>query len=221
MKKIVLIIVLMLINLDAKELPKGFSSVKEVIPTVELDIRYYSSNNFIGQPIDGYLAPKAILSNLAIKSLQKVQNALKPFGLGLKIFDAYRPQKGVDHFVRWGLDLNDTLMQNEYYPTVEKKNLFKEGYIAKKSGHSRGSTVDLTIIDLQTKTELEMGSPFDFFGKVSWVTYKNITPQQRANRMLLHNIMIQYGFNSYAQEWWHFTLKNEPYRSKYFDFNVE
>jgi len=212
---------LTLLTLQAKELPKGFTYIQDKIPTIELDIRYYGSNNFIGQPIDGYLAPKAILSNHALTALIKVQKVLKPFGLGLKVFDAYRPQKAVDHFVQWGLDLNDTLMQNEFYPTVEKKNLFKEGYIAKKSGHSRGSTVDLTIIDLETKQELDMGSPFDFFGKASWVTYKNITSQQRANRILLHTIMVQHGFNSYAQEWWHFTLKNEPYHRKYFNFNVQ
>jgi len=217
MKKTILIILTMLLTLQAKELPKGFGYIKDI----ELDIRYYSSNNFIGQPIDGYFAPKAVLSNQALIALIKVQNSLKPFGLGLKVFDAYRPQKAVDHFVQWGLDLNDTLMQNEYYPTVEKKNLFKEGYIAKKSGHSRGSTVDLTIIDLETKQELDMGSPFDFFGKASWVVYKDITSQQRVNRMLLHTIMVQYGFNAYDQEWWHFTLKNEPYPRKYFNFNVQ
>jgi D-alanyl-D-alanine dipeptidase len=214
--KIIYLILIITLTLQAKELPKGFGYIKDI----ELDIRYYSSNNFIGQPIDGYLAPKAVLSNQALKALIKVQNSLKPFGLGLKVFDAYRPQKAVDHFVKWGLDLNDTLMQNEYYPTVEKKNLFKEGYIAKKSGHSRGSTVDLTIIDLETKQELDMGSPFDFFGKKSWIFYENITTQQRANRMLLHTIMVKYKFKSYAQEWWHFTLKNEPYK-KYFDFNIE
>ena len=217
MKKIVLIILALVVVSQAKELPKGFGYIKDI----ELDIRYYSSNNFIGQPIDGYLAPKAVLSNQALKALIKVQNSLKPFGLGLKVFDAYRPEKAVDHFVQWGLDLNDTLMQNEFYPTVKKRNLFKEGYIAKKSGHSRGSTVDLTIIDLETKEELDMGSPFDFFGKASWVVYKDITSQQRANRMLLHTIMVQYGFNAYDQEWWHFTLKNEPYPRKYFNFNVQ
>jgi len=221
MKKIVLMLLAFVVVSQAKEIPKVFDYIQNKIPTIELDIRYFSSNNFIGQPIDGYLAPKAVLSNQALKALIKVQKSLKPFGLGLKVFDAYRPQKAVDHFVRWGLDLNDTIMQNEYYPTVEKKNLFKEGYIAKKSGHSRGSTVDLTIVDLETKEELDMGSPFDFFGKASWVLYKNITSQQRANRMLLHTIMVQYGFNAYDQEWWHFTLKNEPYPRKYFDFDVQ
>ena len=207
---------LILIDVYAKD----FVDVEKEIPSIELDIRYFGLNNFIGKSIDGYLAPKAILTKEATFALKKVQIDLKEFELGLKVFDAYRPQKAVDHFVKWGKDLSDTKMKGIFYPNVEKKNLFKEGYIAKHSGHSRGSTVDLTIIDLQSKTELDMGSSFDLFGKNSWVTYKNITSTQRANRMLLHTIMLKYGFKSYAQEWWHFTLKNEPYK-KYFDFNVE
>ncbi|SFV68130.1 D-alanyl-D-alanine dipeptidase [hydrothermal vent metagenome] len=215
MKKI-LWILLMCISVDAKD----FLELKKEIPSIELDIRYYGSNNFIGKPIDGYLAPKAILTKEATLALKKVQKELKTFSLGLKIFDAYRPQKAVDHFVRWGKDLADIKMKEAFYPNVKKKNLFKEGYIAKYSGHSRGSTVDLTIIDLNSKTELDMGSSFDLFGKLSWIAYKNITAQQRANRMLLHIIMLKYGFKSYAQEWWHFTLKNEPYK-EYFNFNIE
>lgn len=220
MRAILLLMLLSTLN-PANPLPKEFSYVKELIPSVVEDIRYYAKDNFIGQPIDGYLAPKSILTTPATKALKKVQDELNLFGLGLKIFDAYRPQKAVDHFVRWGLDLVDTKMQEVYYPTVKKKNLFKEGYIAKRSGHSRGSTVDLTIIDLDTQEELNMGSPFDFFGKVSWVTYDNIPFAQRANRLLLHNIMLKYGFKSYPQEWWHFTLRDEPYPNRYFEFNVE
>jgi len=197
-----------------------FVEIKKEIPSIELDIRYYGSDNFIGEPIDGYLAPKALLSREASDALKKVQKELNGFSLGLKIFDAYRPQKAVDHFVRWGRDLKDKKMKEAFYPTVEKKNLFKEGYIAEHSGHSRGSTVDLTIIDLKSKVELDMGSSFDFFGEPSWVHYQQITAQQRANRMLLNRTMLKHGFKSYAQEWWHFTLKNEPYK-KYFDFNIE
>ena len=215
MKKIVWI-AMMCISLEAN----NFLELKKEIPSIELDIKYYGSDNFIGKPITGYLAPKAILTKQATLALKKVQTELKTFSLGLKIFDAYRPQKAVDHFVRWGKDLTDIKMKDSFYPNVEKKNLFKEGYIAEHSGHSRGSTVDLTIIDLESKTELDMGSSFDFFGTASWVYYKHITPQQRANRMLLHTIMLKHGFKSYAQEWWHFTLKNEPYK-EYFDFNVE
>jgi len=219
-KKICFILGITLMSTEAEEIPKGFVSVQEVIPSVELDIKYYGSHNFIGKPIDGYLSPQALLTIEATAALKKVQRELKDFGLGLKIFDAYRPQKAVDHFVRWGRDLNDVKMQQIYYPTVEKKNLFKEGYIAKRSGHSRGSTVDLTIVDLESKIALDMGSTFDFFGEASWVRYKEITATQRANRMLLHNIMLKYKFKSYPQEWWHFTLKNEPYKT-YFDFDVK
>jgi len=214
--KQILWIAIMCISLEAKD----FLELKKEIPSIVLDIKYYGSDNFIGEPINGYLAPKAILTKEATLALKKVQKKLKTFSLGLKIFDAYRPQKAVDHFVRWGKDLSDIKMKEAFYPNVEKKNLFKEGYIAKHSGHSRGSTVDLTIIDAESKIELDMGSSFDFFGTNSWVHYRNITAEQRANRMLLHMIMLKYGFKSYAQEWWHFTLKNEPY-TKYFDFNVE
>lgn len=207
--------------LYAKEPPKNFVFIKDKIPNIELDMRYFGEDNFIGKPIDGYLTYNAILTKKATKALKKVQKELNSFGMGLKIFDAYRPQKAVDHFVRWGLDLEDRVMKNKYYPTVDKKNLFKEGYIAKKSSHSRGSTVDLTIIDLSSKEELDMGSYFDFFSKQSWVRYSKITAQQRANRMLLNGVMLRYGFKSYAQEWWHFTLRDEPFKNRYFDFNID
>jgi len=219
MKRVLWIGVFIIVSSKA-EIPKGFEYVKNQIPTIQLEMRYYGSNNFIGKPIDGYLSPVAVLSIEATKALKKVQKELKSFGLGLKIFDAYRPQKAVDHFVRWGKNLSDIKMKRFYYPTVEKRNLFKEGYIAKHSGHSRGSTIDLTIIDLDTKEELDMGSPFDFFGRRSWVKYEKITSSQRANRMLLHTVMLKHKFKSYPQEWWHFTLKNEPYK-KYFDFDVK
>jgi len=207
--------------LYAKEPLKNFVFIKDKIPNIELDMRYFGEDNFIGKPIDGYLTYNAILTKKATKALKKVQKELNSFGMGLKIFDAYRPQKAVDHFVRWGLDLEDRVMKNKYYPTVDKKNLFKEGYIAKKSSHSRGSTVDLTIIDLSSKEELDMGSYFDFFSKQSWVRYSKITAQQRANRMLLNGVMLRYGFKSYAQEWWHFTLRDEPFKNRYFDFNID
>ena len=208
-------------TLTLAEIPKSFSYVKDKIPTIELELRYASTNNFVGEVIEGYLAPRAILTTKATHALAKVQKELEGFGLGLKIFDGYRPQRAVDHFVRWGRDLTDKKMKQEYYPNVEKRNLFKEGYIAKRSGHSRGSTVDLTIIDLETKEELDMGSSFDFFGKESWVHYSKITPQQRANRMLLNQVMTKYGFRAYAQEWWHFTLEDEPYKDRYFNFEVK
>ena len=220
MKKTILFLTILLTTVQA-ELPKNFSYVKDKIPNIELDLRYYGENNFVGEVIDGYLAPKAILTKKASSALAKVQKELEGFGLGLKVFDAYRPQKAVDHFVRWGRDLGDKRMKAEYYPTVEKKNLFKVGYIAKKSGHSRGSTIDLTLIDLDSKVELDMGSDFDFFGERSWVKYKMIRGEQKANRMLLNFVMLKHGFKAYKQEWWHFTLKNEPFKKTYFDFNVQ
>lgn len=219
MKKILLLSLMM--TFSQAKLPKEFCYVNDVIQNIALELRYAGENNFVGEVVDGYLAPKAILTKKAAYALLKVQKELNGFGLGLKIFDAYRPQKAVDHFVRWGLDLSDTKMKSAYYPTVEKKDLFRDGYIAKRSGHSRGSTVDLTIIDLESKEALDMGSPFDFFGKLSWVKNREITSQQRANRLLLNSLMLKHGFKAYAKEWWHFTLKNEPYKNRYFDFNVE
>ncbi|CAA6815351.1 MAG: D-alanyl-D-alanine dipeptidase (EC [uncultured Sulfurovum sp.] len=211
---------LFIILLEAK-IPKGFVYVDKQIPNILLEIKYFSEDNFVGEVISGYLAPKAILSNEAVVMLSKVQKELNAFGLGLKIFDAYRPQKAVDHFVRWGHELSNTKMKAIYYPNVQKKDLFREGYIAKKSGHSRGSTVDLSIIDLETQKALDMGSTFDFFGERSWLKYQQITAKQRANRMLLNALMLKHGFKAYAEEWWHFTLKNEPYKHHYFDFDVQ
>ncbi|CAA6819788.1 MAG: D-alanyl-D-alanine dipeptidase (EC [uncultured Sulfurovum sp.] len=219
--KPLLFLLLGLVSLVEATLPKGFDYITERIPSIELDMKYCGEENFVGAYIDGYLAPKAILSSRAITSLAKVQKELNDFGLGLKIFDAYRPQKAVDHFVRWGHDLSDKMMKESYYPMVLKRDLFRDGYIAKHSGHSRGSTIDLTIIDLATKVELDMGSSFDFFGKSSWVRYAKITAEQKANRMLLNILMLKYGFKDYDQEWWHFTLKNEPYKKTYFNFDVK
>jgi D-alanyl-D-alanine dipeptidase len=216
-RKVVLSL-LLLSTLWGEELPKGFVYIQDRIPNIEVELRYSTDNNFLGRRVRGYNSNRAILSKEATQALLKVQRDLNRFNLGLKIFDAYRPQKAVDNFVEWAKDLNDTLKKMEYYPTVEKCNLFREGYIAEKSGHSRGSTVDLTIIDLTSKGELDMGSKFDFFGKKSWITYPNLTPQQRANRLLLNTIMQKYGFRPYSQEWWHFTLQNEPYPNRYFNF---
>jgi len=220
MKK-VLLILLFVMGVQANQLPKGFVYVQKEIPSIELDVRYHTSNNFVGERVNGYKAAQAVLTVEASTALKKVQNYLQNFGLGLKVFDAYRPQKAVDHFVRWGKDLNDEKMKVTYYPNVEKKNLFKEGYIAKHSGHSRGSTIDLTLIDLTTKEELDMGTSFDKFDPCSWGHYQNITAQQRANRSFLQSVMILFGFKPYKQEWWHFTLKNEPYPKRYFDFDIE
>ncbi|WP_170293861.1 M15 family metallopeptidase [Kordia antarctica] len=202
-------------------LPQGFVYVKDHIPTIEVELRYLCSDNFIGTHIDGYEAEKCILSKSATLALKKVQEDLKKQGFGIKIFDAYRPQRAVDHFRRWARDLNDTLMKQDYYPNVAKKDLFRLQYIATQSRHSSGSTVDVSIINLDTKKELDMGSSYDFFGEISWVAYQNLTKTQLQNRKLLQDIMQKNGFRNYPKEWWHFTLRGEPYRNQYFDFSIK
>jgi D-alanyl-D-alanine dipeptidase len=203
------------------DLPPGFVYVQGMIPTIKLEMRYCTKHNFVGRPLDGYLRPKAILTREAALALRQVQKELQPFGLGLKIFDAYRPQRAVDDFSRWSQDIADAKMKQEFYPRLSKEKLFQDGYILKKSSHSRGSTVDLTIISLGDGRELDMGSGFDFFGKESWPDYPDISPSQRAHRLLLQVLMKKHGFTPYFAEWWHFTLKNEPFPRTYFDFPVQ
>ena len=201
-------------------LPEGFIHVAGVIPDVVLDIRYYGSNNFVGRPIDGYYAPAAILSREAALALKQASEALKKQGYGIKIYDAYRPASAVAHFVRWANDPADTLAKAAFYPELEKKHLFKLGYISSRSGHSRGSTVDLTLVELPGGREVDMGSPFDFFSPISHPSSTLVTPEQRANRRLLQKAMLDAGFRGLSTEWWHFTLKKEPFPDKYFDFPV-
>lgn len=205
-------------------LPEGFVSCEAVIPDLHTDLRYATAYNFVGERIDGYGQPRCLLTRQAALALRAVQDELRPFGLGLKIFDAYRPQRAVDHFVRWANNLDDVRTKAEFYPGVEKKNLFRDDYISARSGHSRGSTVDLTIVSLQGKTpalELDMGTAFDFFGPESWPDFPGMTAPQRANRLLLQVTMKKHGFRPYAKEWWHFTLEAEPFPATYFDFPVE
>jgi D-alanyl-D-alanine dipeptidase len=202
-------------------LPPGFVYLEQIIPDINLDLRYFSDNNFVGRTVEGYLAPRGILSQKSAEALKKVQEELRPFGLGLKIYDAYRPQRAVDHFIRWAKDLKDTKTKKAYYPMVNKEDLFRLGYIADKSSHSRGSTVDLTIINLNDKKEIDMGSGYDWFGLESWPDHAGILPAQRAHRLLLQTLMKKYGFVPYPQEWWHFTLKDEPFPETYFDFPVQ
>lgn len=203
------------------KLPKGFVYAKDVIPKLRSDLRYYSSNNFIGKPIDGYKKPKCILTIQAANALKKVQEELGRLGFGLLIYDAYRPQRSVDQFVAWTKDPSDTIMKEKYYPKIDKKDLIPQQYIASKSGHSRGSTVDLTIVSLTTGHILDMGSPYDLFDDKSGIDYPNITRNQRAVRLLLKRRMEKHGFKAHPKEWWHFTLKKEPFPKKYFDFPVE
>ena len=199
----------------------GFVYLAEAVPDAILEIRYYSTYNFVGERIDGYVEPVAMLTKEAAKALKAVSDELITKGYRLKIYDAYRPQKAVNHFERWAKDLDDTRMKQYFYPELDKSVLFDQGYIAHRSGHSRGSTLDLTLFDMNTEKEVDMGGTFDYFGKMSHPDYKGITPAQYSNRMLLREVMTKHGFKPLAEEWWHFTLKNEPYPNTYFEFEVK
>jgi D-alanyl-D-alanine dipeptidase len=207
--------------MNAQILKKGFSYLSEVDESIQQELRYFSSNNFIGKKIDGYNKNTVIISNAAANALKKVQAELKQMGLSLKVYDAYRPQQSVDHFVRWAKKLNDTLMKQSYYPTIRKSDLFQLGFIASKSGHTRGSSVDLSIVEIKTNKEIDMGSSYDFFGATSHSFHKKLSSRQEKNRMLLRNIMIKNGFKPYDKEWWHFTLVDEPFPNTYFNFDIE
>lgn len=206
-------------TLVASDIPKLVNAAKR-IPSLVVDMRYFGEENFVGTPIDGYEAPYCWLTPAAAEALRGVQQHLAPFGLGLKVFDCYRPQRAVDHFVRWAKDLNDTRQKARFYPDVIKSELFSRGYIASRSGHSRGSTVDLTLVDLATGRALDMGTPFDYFSPRSWPEDVQATPAQRAQRMLLRTVMHAHGFTPLHEEWWHFTLSSEPYPLTYFDLPV-
>lgn len=207
--------------LQKKELPAGFVYAKSVIPDLDVELRYFSENNFVGDTIDGYKANRLILTKDTADKLKLVQDELQEQNLCLKVYDGYRPQRAVNHFIRWARELNDTINKSRFYPSVDKRNLFKAGYIASRSGHSRGSTIDLTIIDGQTGEPLDMGSPYDFFGKESWIEHDGLTDAQQKNRQLLQTVMLKHNFRNYPKEWWHFTLRWEPFPDTYFDFEVE
>ena len=200
--------------------PSGFVLLSDHIPSIIQEIRYFSTYNFIGERIDGYEEPCALLTKEAARALKAVSKELLVQGYYLKIFDAYRPACAVKHFVLWGIEDQDVRMKPYFYPTLEKQELFIKGYIAKKSSHSRGSTVDLTLLDMKTGKELDMGSPFDLFSEVSHPDYTGITDEQFANRMILQREMVRCGFKPFDCEWWHFTLENEPYPDTYFEFPV-
>ncbi|MBO2524838.1 MAG: peptidase M15 [Bacteroidetes bacterium] len=223
----------------ATEDASNFVVITDVVPDAILEIRYYSTYNFVGARIDGYLEPTALLTRQAADSLKVVSDELKAQGYRLKIYDAYRPQMGVDHFMRWGDDVTDTLMKPYFYPDVPRDSLFDLGYIARRSGHSRGSTVDLTLFDMNTEKEVDMGGTFDWFGYESHPDFggnpetgeytgicnspsgRTITAEQFENRMILRRAMLRHGFKPYDEEWWHFTLINEPYPDTYFTFPVK
>ena len=215
-----------------------FVNITDVVPDVILEIRYYSTYNFVGRRIDGYLQPTALMTKRAADSLKAVSDDVMKMGYRLKIYDAYRPQMAVDHFVRWAADIPDTMMRRYFYPEVDKSLLFIQGYIAEKSGHTRGSTVDLTLFDMATEKEVDMGGTFDWFGEESHPDFggnpetgvyngkpspagRTITEEQFRNRMILRAAMLRHGFKPIDSEWWHFTLKDEPFPETYFEFPVK
>jgi len=205
-----------------KNMPDDFVIINDILPNVVFDIKYHSENNFVGEVIDGYHADKCILQQKAAKALRLVYLSANELNLNIKVFDCYRPQKAVDHFIRWTKNLKDTLTKANYYPNLAKSSLLGP-YIAEKSGHSRGSTLDLTLV---TKVkgqwlELDMGSAFDLFDPISNTDDKRISSEQRNNRLLLKNLMLAAGFSDYDMEWWHFTLAEQVYPESYFNFSVK
>ena len=228
---------------DPSQRPADIIDVTELIPDAALDIRYLTAHNFLGRPVKGYEAPKCLLTRRAAQALAMVQDQLRPQGLSLKIYDCYRPQRAVDDFVAWAKDANDVAAKTEFYPTLDKGVLFPQHYIAERSGHSRGSTVDLTIVPLPTPDQpawdgakqvecfkpaaqrypdnsLDFGTGFDCFHELSHSLNPDVGPVQRAHRALLRTLMDRYGFNHLPSEWWHYGLRNEPYPDTYFDFPV-
>ena len=200
--------------------PSGFVLLADHVPNIIQEIRYYSTYNFIGERIDGYEEPCALLTKEAARALKAVSSEVFVQGYRLKVFDAYRPACAVKQFVLWGIEDTDVRMKLYFYPTLEKQELFARGYIARQSSHSRGSAVDLTLLDMKTGKEVDMGSPFDLFSGLSHPDCRDITDEQYENRMLLQHVMVRNGFQPIDCEWWHFSLKDEPYPDTYFEFPV-
>ena len=200
--------------------PDSFVDAAQVVPALVVDMRYASANNFVGRRIAGYEAPVCLLTRQAARALAAVQRDLAASGRGLKVYDCYRPARAVADFAAWARDLDDQRTKAEYYPNVPKDQLFALGYIAERSGHSRGSTLDVTLIDLATGAELDMGTPYDLFDPRSWPSDATVSAEAQANRRALQEIMIARGFRPLREEWWHFTLNEEPYPETYFDFPV-
>ena len=200
--------------------PSGFVLLSDYVPSIVQEIRYFSTYNFIGDRIDCYEQPCAIITVEAARALKTVSNELNVMGYRMKVFDCYRPAGAVRHFVMWGIEDTDIRMKEYFYPDLVKQDLFKLGYVASQSSHSRGSTIDLTLLDMKTGKEVDMGSPFDMFSEVSHPDYRGITDEQYNNRMLLQTVMVRNGFVPIDCEWWHFTLKDEPYPDTYFEFPV-
>ena len=193
--------------------------LSDVDNSIGQEVKYFGSDNFMGRPITGYLVAQVMLTHEAADALSSAQEATLSQGYSILVYDGYRPQRAVDHFVRWGADLADTLNKAAYYPAVPKSELFDRGYIAAKSGHSRGSTIDLTLT--RQGVPLDMGTPYDFFGELSHTENPAVTGQAMANRMILKSIMEDAGFKNYVNEWWHYTLVDEPYPDTFFDIPIE
>ncbi len=244
MKKL-LFLFLLCFNFSILALPTGFVYLSDIDPSILQDMRYASMHNFVGKPIQGYKKPVCILTLPAAEALAKVQRELLKQNLSLKVYDCYRPKMAVDEFINWSEDSNDQKMKTEFYPRVPKEQLFQQGYIAKKSAHSSGSTVDLTIVDLSNTKQakyrpgqklvpcfeekskrfqdnsIDMGTGYDCLDPTAWISNENISKTAYQNRMLLKNLMVEAGFKPYRFEWWHFTLENQPFRRQYFNFEVE
>lgn len=208
------------VETNAPERASGFVDAASVASDLAVDMRYFGSRNFVGRPIAGYEAPVCLLTDQAAAALAAVQSDLASTGRGLKVFDCYRPARAVADFAAWARDLTDQRMKQEYYPNVDKTQLFELGYIAARSGHSRGSTVDLTLVDLATGAELDMGTPYDLFDPRSWPSDTSVSAEAQANRRALRDAMVARGFRPLREEWWHFTLNGEPHPETYFDFPV-
>jgi D-alanyl-D-alanine dipeptidase len=205
---------------NSERRPDSFVDAARVAPGLLVEARYAGAHNFVGRPIEGYDKPICYLTKPAAAALAQVVADLEPRGLTIKVFDCYRPERAVAHFARWARNLGDVKMKSEFYPHVDKSTLFRDGYIAKRSGHSRGSTADLTLARRTDGKELDMGTPFDFFGPRSWPSDNSIGAEAQANRALLAQAMQRRGFRPYDKEWWHFTLRHEQYPETYFNFPV-
>lgn len=205
---------------DINEKPDDFVCISDYVDDAILDIRYFSSYNFVGEKIDGYLAPRPLMTKPAAIALASAAKELRAQGYRIIVYDTYRPKKAIKHFIRWVEDDNSKGLKADFFPKYDKKMLFKLGFISKKSGHSRGSTIDLGLVTKDSKL-VDMGGFFDYFDDVSNADYENISDEQKNNRKILKDAMIKAGFRGIKSEWWHFTLKNEPYPNTYFDFDVK
>lgn len=204
-------------------LPEGFVYLQDVCPQILQDVKYATNDNFLGRVVAGYEKNIVICTEIAAQKLALVSSELKPLGYGLKVFDAYRPHRAVDDFWQWAHDDSDTLMKELYYPSFTKKADLFDGYLARYSAHSRGSTIDLTLVDLSTMQDVDMGTRFDFLGEESHTLFEGIPFAARNMRLLLKDKMEKHGFENYRREWWHFSLQDEPFKRKpedHFDFVI-